>query len=1075
MKFVNGISLSAICLVLILVPAVLAGAGAANTFTEDFSTKQHCDTLNTTALWDTVAGELRLPPFGLALAGSYDTPGNAYEIATAGDYAFVADNMNGLRVIDISDPTNPVEVGNYDTSGYAYGVAITGDHAFVCDAYSGFKVIDISDPTNPILAGSYSSIGWARNVDIEGDYAYVAEGEGGLCVIDISDPTNPSEVGRYDTADNSNDVEVEGDYAYVTDGYEGLYVFDVSDPTAPDSIANYNTVGSAMGLVIDGNYAFIASYSQGFHVIDISDPAAPSLAGSFSTLDYAYSVEITGDYAYIAQWGSGIRVLDIVDPTNPTLIEDFDTPGNAMGVVAAGEYLFVADRMSGLQIVKIADNINPIYAGSISDGVGADAVEVEGNYAFVADGWDGLKIVDISDPSNPLLTGTYDTPGYAEHAVVAGDYAYIADYDSGLQVVDISDPSAPVLVGNYLTSHDADDIEVGGNYAYLVIGYLKRLEVIDITDPTSPVFYGNCDMGPNYISGIDLDGDYAYVGNQYDGLKVIDISDPANPVVVGSYDTYYADDVEVSGNYAYVADRSAGLQVIDISDPTNPVYAGSYDPEWSALGIEICGDYLFIPSYFANGLRVMDISDPTTPTEIGDFDTPGMCIWVDVAGDNAYVADGAEGLQVIQVFQRLYDLEKNTGQSTIFEQPNKDAVSFRLSTSQSDSISWQLSADDGSHWDDVVPDGSWHNISNPGNELHWKSTHEYTTYHVNPTVSSLEVEWLYECALIDSIVDVPNDQGGQVRIAWTRSGYDFIGSPQPPTEYAIYRKIDYGLPATASGRQWMSPAGKMEGIQLLAPPGDWDSLTAVPAYAEDVYFAVVPTLKDSTVEEGMYFTSFYIRAWTDTPGVYFDSEPDSGYSLDNLVPHIPTGILVAYNSGGRNELTWDESPDADFKHFKIYRGTTPDFTPSPEALVHVTSDTEWSDDVSEGWQYHYKITAVDFSGNESDPGSPETVSTVDKPEIPETFFLYQNIPNPFNPSTVVCYGVPEGGGKVTIRIYDVGGRLVRTLIDGIETAGRKIVIWDGRDDLARRVASGVYFCHMRAPGFERARKMVLLQ
>jgi flagellar hook assembly protein FlgD len=77
--------------------------------------------------------------------------------------------------------------------------------------------------------------------------------------------------------------------------------------------------------------------------------------------------------------------------------------------------------------------------------------------------------------------------------------------------------------------------------------------------------------------------------------------------------------------------------------------------------------------------------------------------------------------------------------------------------------------------------------------------------------------------------------------------------------------------------------------------------------------------------------------------------------------------------------------------------------------------------------------------------------------------------------TVIAYDVPSGGGSVTIRIYDVGGRLIRTLIDRHETAGRKSVAWHGLDDRGGRVATGVYFYRMKAPGFEKTRKMVLLK
>jgi hypothetical protein len=95
--------------------------------------------------------------------------------------------------------------------------------------------------------------------------------------------------------------------------------------------------------------------------------------------------------------------------------------------------------------------------------------------------------------------------------------------------------------------------------------------------------------------------------------------------------------------------------------------------------------------------------------------------------------------------------------------------------------------------------------------------------------------------------------------------------------------------------------------------------------------------------------------------------------------------------------------------------------------------------------------------------------------LPKVFGLGQNYPNPFNPSTIISYDVPQGGGDVTLRIYDVTGRLVRTLINGFETAGWKTITWYGRNDRGQSVATGVYFYRMTAPGFEKTHKMVLMK
>ncbi len=89
--------------------------------------------------------------------------------------------------------------------------------------------------------------------------------------------------------------------------------------------------------------------------------------------------------------------------------------------------------------------------------------------------------------------------------------------------------------------------------------------------------------------------------------------------------------------------------------------------------------------------------------------------------------------------------------------------------------------------------------------------------------------------------------------------------------------------------------------------------------------------------------------------------------------------------------------------------------------------------------------------------------------IPEKYFLYQNYPNPFNPSTNIMYDIPESG-NVELKIYDILGREVITLVDEYKTAGRYTVQFD-----ATTLPTGVYIYRITAGGFVRAKKMILLR
>ncbi|MBC6949207.1 T9SS C-terminal target domain-containing protein [candidate division KSB1 bacterium] len=94
--------------------------------------------------------------------------------------------------------------------------------------------------------------------------------------------------------------------------------------------------------------------------------------------------------------------------------------------------------------------------------------------------------------------------------------------------------------------------------------------------------------------------------------------------------------------------------------------------------------------------------------------------------------------------------------------------------------------------------------------------------------------------------------------------------------------------------------------------------------------------------------------------------------------------------------------------------------------------------------------------------------------VPEKFELAQNFPNPFNPSTTIQYALPENA-SIVLQIYDLHGRLMRTLVNQNQRAGFYTVAWDGKTDEGRAAVSGIYFCRMAAGDFVKSQKMALLE
>jgi hypothetical protein len=104
----------------------------------------------------------------------------------------------------------------------------------------------------------------------------------------------------------------------------------------------------------------------------------------------------------------------------------------------------------------------------------------------------------------------------------------------------------------------------------------------------------------------------------------------------------------------------------------------------------------------------------------------------------------------------------------------------------------------------------------------------------------------------------------------------------------------------------------------------------------------------------------------------------------------------------------------------------------------------------------------------------ELLEVKDRPSLPFKFALHQNHPNPFNPATTLRYDIP-GNAFVNIRIYDLKGRLINTLVSKEQTAGYKAIKWAGVDDKGKAVSAGIYLYEIQAGNFRDTKKMVLLR
>ncbi|MHA2053093.1 MAG: LVIVD repeat-containing protein, partial [Candidatus Hodarchaeales archaeon] len=219
----------------------------------------------------------------------------------------------------------------------------------------------------------------------------------------------------------------------------------------------------------------------------------------------------------------------------------------------------------------------------------------------------------------------------------------------------------PSLVGQYNTGGFSTDINVSGDHAYIA-DMLNGLVIIDISTPSNPQEIGNYQLRdwlipqPPPNPPIPLSGsaecvafsDYVFLGDSY-GLVILDVTIPASPTEVGVCRVYdFTEGVDVENGHAFFASYS-GLTIVsyDPNNPSSPSVVGFLATTGDAYDVDVINDYAYIADG-SNGLVIIDISTPSNPQVIGQIGTTNA-LGVFINGSSAYIADGQDGLAIIDI------------------------------------------------------------------------------------------------------------------------------------------------------------------------------------------------------------------------------------------------------------------------------------------------------------------------------------------------------------------------------------------------------------------------------------------
>ena len=296
---------------------------------------------------------------------------------------------------------------------------------------------------------------------------------------------------------------------------------------------------------------------------------------------------------------------------------------------------------------------------------------------------------------------------------------------------------------------------------------------------------------------------------------------------------------------------------------------------------------------------------------------------------------------------------------------------------------------------------------------------------------------------IYSIQDVLDDQGGQVRITFSRSKYDGLDNTYQIADYSVWR---------------------------LENDDQWDAIGMFNAVQDSVYYYVAPTLCDSTVQ-GNCLSTFKISAHTNNPDIFYYSDTLSGYSVDNIAPEAPQGLKSAIVSNGV-QLDWESNDEEDFQYYKICRSDQPITDLSYSEIVFFTTvDTTYLDtQVEVDNQYYYRLVAYDYAGNRSDLSNEVNLefTGIENLQGMQKFNMEQNQPNPFANSTTIQYTIPNQS-LVNISVYSLLGSKITTLVNEDKVSGSYSFEWSSVD-----ITPGIYFYTFKAQDVVITRKLIIL-
>lgn len=555
-----------------------------------------------------------------------DTSDNAlYLSLLSSGNALYAFKDTGIVILDISNPTNPVQINQFSIESPYRGAAVCGNHLLTLytDVLSSWDMTDLSQP---VLADTLHFSN-AYGLILSGINAFIVRyGLPRYSVVDVSNPGNMILLGSSQGLDNGSLAAVSGNTMF---------------KRTPATVEAYD----ASNLL---NPAFIGYIHIGQFVTDLVMQGT-RLAVKINIVSYHES-----DFEY--------KIYDVENPSNPTILYSGETRMGFDNILADNDHRMIMKTTNNFTFV---DFTQPQVFGQTIGNAAISMIVANDTNAFTFNGV--ISSHNLSDPFFPIEEDTIDisdltSMSISEDLLITSqcrlynteDDAYTSNI---VKIHDISDPANILTISSFTcagVSYPSREIRISGTKLMLVRGY-KGVTVYDISNPQVPTLV--LDFIDQYIhlSCVLEDGLlYSGVYNYFSGyeLRVYDVGNSSPPALLSSIPVgFMINRIQKDGDLIYVGGQNQTIKIFDISNPSLPVAHGSILVGLNSNDFTIRGNALII--LHNNSLSIFKIAYPLLARLIGRVNLNGYGYSLALSGHYALV--GCKDFTAVYDCSTAYD------------------------------------------------------------------------------------------------------------------------------------------------------------------------------------------------------------------------------------------------------------------------------------------------------------------------------------------------------------------------------------------------------------------------------------